>query len=223
MPEASIRQAVNLSEDWMVLVFLFALFSLAYTRRVHPARILRLWNSIWNIRVMRQTIREEPNTPRANLLFNTVFYTLAGLVAYVSIKCYRPDIAEQQGALLYPALVLSVLAIYTIKRLTLRAITFISDGDFSLNEYEYSVFLTNRMLGLVLLPIALFVVYFPIYQAKALIGISIFLVFAMLCYRIIRSVLTAIESGVTPFYILFYICTLEILPSALGIKWLVTI
>jgi hypothetical protein len=77
MPEGTLREAVNLSEDWMVLVFLFTLVSLAYTRRVHPARIFRLWNSMWNIRTMRQTIREEPNTPRANLLFNSVFYLQA--------------------------------------------------------------------------------------------------------------------------------------------------
>jgi len=44
---------------------------------------------------------------------------------------------------------------------------------------------------------------------------------AFISYRIIRALITALESGVTPFYILFYICTLEILPSALGIKWLI--
>jgi hypothetical protein len=56
--------------------------SLAYTRRVHPSRISRLWNSVWNIRTMRQTIREEPNTPRANLLFNQSLYLQEALITY---------------------------------------------------------------------------------------------------------------------------------------------
>jgi hypothetical protein len=221
MPEATLREAVNLSEDWMVLVFLFTLVSLAYTRRVHPARIFRLWNSMWNIRTMRQTIREEPNTPRANLLFNSVFYLQAGLIAYAGIKYFRPDI-KLHGVLPFLSLVGILFGIYLLKRIVLRSIAVLSAGDFSLSEYEYSVFLTNRMLGLLLFPLALAIAYFPTQQAASIIIGSAAIILLAISYRLIRSLLTAVESGVTPFYILFYICTLEILPSALGIKWLIT-
>jgi hypothetical protein len=221
MPEATLREAVNLSEDWMILVFLFTLVSLAYTRRVHPARIFRLWNSMWNIRTMRQTIREEPNTPRANLLFNSVFYLQAGLVAYAGIKCFRPD-ERLSGVLPYLSLVGILFGIYLAKRILLRALAVLSAGDYSLSEYEYSVFLTNRMLGLLLFPLALSIAYFPSQQAASIIIVSAAIILLAISYRLIRSLLTAVESGVTPFYILFYICTLEILPSALGIKWLIT-
>jgi hypothetical protein len=221
MPEATLREAVNLSEDWMILIFLFTLVSLAYTRRVHPARIFRLWNSMWNIRTMRQTIREEPNTPRANLLFNTIFYLQAGLALYAGIGYFKPNI-QTGGPLLYALIVASVFGIYLAKRITLRAISILTAGDFSLSEYEYSVSLTNRMLGLVLFPLGLAIAYFPVYQAKNIIVLSGVLIVLTLVYRLLRSILTAVESGVTPFYILFYICTLEILPSALGIKWFIT-
>ena len=221
MPEGTLREAVNLSEDWMVLVFLFTLVSLAYTRRVHPARIFRLWNSMWNIRTLRQTIREEPNTPRANLLFNSVFYLQAGIIAYAGIKCFRPDI-NLNGVLPYLTLVGILFGIYLLKRILLRSIAVLSAGDFSLSEYEYSVFLTNRMLGLLLFPLALAIAYFPSQQAASIIVGSAAIILIAISYRLIRSLLTAVESGVTPFYILFYICTLEILPSALGIKWLIT-
>ena len=217
MPEATLREAVNLSEDWMVLVFLFTLVSLAYTRRVHPARIFRLWNSMWNIRTMRQTIREEPNTPRANLLFNSVFYLQAGLVAYAGIKCFRPD-ERLSGVLPYLSLVGILFGIYLGKRILLRALAVLSAGDYSLSEYEYSVFLTNRMLGLLLFPLALSIAYFPSQQAASIIIVSAAIILLAISYRLIRSLLTAVESGVTPFYILFYICTLEILPTAIGIR-----
>jgi hypothetical protein len=221
MPEATLRQTVNLSEDWMILVFLFTLVSLAYTRRVHPARIFRLWKSMWNIRTMRQTIREEPNTPRANLLFNSVFYLQAGLIAYSGIKFFRPDL-KLMGVIPYLSLVGVLLGIYLLKKIVLRSIAVLSAGDFSLSEYEYSVFLTNRMLGLLLFPLATAIAYFPTQQAAGIIIGSAVITLLAISYRLIRSLLTAVESGVTLFYILFYICTLEILPSALGIKWLIT-
>jgi hypothetical protein len=221
MPEAIVRQPENLSEDWMILVFVFTLVCLAYTRKVHPARISRLWNSMWNIRTMRQTIREEPNTPRANLLFNTVFYLQAALVVYSGVKCFRPAFSLN-GALTYLAIVAILFGIYLLKRITLRGISLLSAGDFSLTEYEYSIFLTNRMLGLVLFPLGLCIAYFPITQAAGLIITGGIIIATTILYRLIRSILTAVESGVTPFYILFYICTLEILPTAIGIKWLMS-
>lgn len=221
MPEATLREAVNLSEDWMILVFLFTLLSIGYTRKFHPSRIFRLWSSVWNIRTMRQTMREEPNTPRANFLFNTVFCLQAALIAYAAIKCNRPDLVHSGSFWMYGSLTVVVFILYLVKSFTLKTVSLISDGDFSLSEYEYSVFLTNRVLGLVLLPLSLSIVYFPVYQAKTIIFISILMVGLVVAYRLIRSLLAAVESGVTPFYILFYICTLEILPTALGVKWVI--
>jgi hypothetical protein len=114
------------------------------------------------------------------------------------------------------------MGVYFLKQITIYAVGLLSDGDFSLDEYGYHVFLTNRLLGLILFPMAALIVYFPIYQAEYILLAGVGIVILFIAYRIIRSLLTALESGVTPFYILFYICTLEILPSALGIKWLIT-
>ena len=222
MPEPTIRQAVNLSEDWMILVFLFTLVSLAYTRRVHPARIFRLWSSMWNVRTMRQSIREEPNTPRANLLFNTVFYLQTALLLYGAINLFRPEV-NFRGITYYLILVGVVFGVYLIKLIGLRAIGLLGDGDFSLSEYEYRIFLTNRLVGLLFFPLGLSMVYFPINYAESIIWISGITSVFVIIYRTIRALLTALETGVTPFYILFYICTLEFLPFALCVKWLMTI
>jgi len=221
MPEATLRHAYNLSEDWMVIIFLFSLVGLAYNRRVHPARILRLWKGMWSVRSMRQTMREDPNTPRSNLLFNATYYANAALTAFAAVKLFRPQFS-MNGILLYALLLAVLLGIYFLKQITIYAVGLLSDGDFSLDEYGYHVFLTNRLLGLLLFPLAALIVYFPTQQAEYLLlaGLAIMAVF--IAYRIIRSLFTALESGVTPFYILFYICTLEILPSALGIKWLIS-
>lgn len=221
MPEATLRHAYNLSEDWMVVIFLFSLVGLAYNRRVHPARILRLWKGMWNVRSMRQTMREDPNTPRSNLLFNATYYPNASLIAFAAVKLFRPQFS-MNGILLYAILLAVLLGIYLLKQLTIYAVGLLSDGDFSLDEYGYHVFLTNRLLGLLLFPLAAFIVYFPTQQAEYLLLAGLGVVAVFIAYRIIRSLITALESGVTPFYILFYICTLEILPTALGIKWLIS-
>jgi len=218
MLEALPRANPNLSEDWMILVFLASLIGLAYTRRVHPTRINRLWNSAWNIRTMRQTIREEPNTPRANLIFNTSFYLQAALVIYCALKYSNHAWFSLQGLGFYLILVAAVFGVYLTKRLSIRLIKFVADADFGLGEYEYAVFMMNRLLGILIVPVSMLIVYAPtVFLPQIFIG-GLILVSILLIYRLLRSLMTALELGIAPFYILFYICTLEILPTAIGIR-----
>ena len=218
MNEAILRTPVNLSEDWMILVFLFAIVALAYTRRLYPARLARLWKSTWNVRALRQAIREEPNTPRASLLFNVSFYLIFSLVLFLLIKYSGIKPLGYSGLLLYIVLLACVAVIYLIKTVGIRLVQMMADGDFGLTEYEYNVFLVNRMIGLALFPFALLLAYYPLSNIQLIFNIAIGLIILMVVYRMVRGLLNALSQGVPPFYILFYICTLEILPLAVCIK-----
>lgn len=218
MNEIILRPPVNLSEDWMIVIFLFALVSLAYTRKLYPARLARLWKSTWNVRALRQAIREEPNTPRASLLFNISFYLVFSLVIFLVIKYFGIEPLGYSGILLYIVLLAGVAGIYLLKAIGIRLVQIMADGDFGLTEYEYNVFLMNRMIGLILLPFALFMAYAPTAEIKPVFYAVVAICVLMIVYRMMRGLINALSEGVPPFYIFFYICTLEILPLAVCIK-----
>ncbi len=218
MNEIILRTPVNLSEDWMILIFLFAVVSVAYTRRLYPARLARLWKSTWNVRALRQTIREEPNTPRASWLFNISFYLIFSLVIFLIVKYAGLQPLGYSGILLYIILLVGVAGIYLLKAIGIRLVQVLADGDFGLSEYEYNVFLINRMIGLILLPFALFMAYAPTAEIKPVFYTVTAICGLMIAYRMIRGLINALMQGVPPFYIFFYICTLEILPLAVCIK-----
>ncbi len=218
MNEIILRPPVNLSEDWMILVFLFALVALAYTRRLYPARLARLWKSTWNVRALRQAIREEPNTPRASLLFNISFYLTFSLVIFLVVKYFGLEPPGYSGILLYLILLAAIAGIYLLKTIGIRLVQLMADGDFGLREYEYNVFLMNRMIGLILLPFALFMAYAPTAEIRPIFFTVIAICGLMIAYRMIRGLINALSEGVPPFYIIFYICTLEILPLAVCFK-----
>jgi len=196
----------------MILVFLFALVTLAYTRRYHPLRISRLWNSTWNVRILRQAIREEPNTPRANLLFNLSFFLMTALVIYLIVKYYHLTPLGLSGFALYLLLIAGVVGAYLIKTLSIRFVQMIADGDYGLTEYEYNVFLINRVIGLLLFPVTLFLAYSPLIVISPFVTFALVVFIIMIIYRMFRGLFNAAGSGVPLFYIFFYICTLEILP-----------
>ena len=218
MNELVPRPAVNLSEDWMILIVVFSLATLAYPRSNYPLRISRLWTSMWNIRILRQAIREEPNTPRANLLFNISFYLQASLILFLTLKFFGIQPFGWSGFLLYALLLLCVVGAYAIKIVGIRIVQILGDGDFGLTEYEYNIFLMNRGIGLFLLPVSALLAYLPkLHIQPFLLGAA--LIFGlMIIYRMGRGLVNAASEGIPVFYIFFYICTLEILPIIVCVK-----
>ncbi len=218
MNELISRPATALAEDWMFLVFLFSVATLAYTRSNYPLRISRLWNSMWNVRILRQAIREEPNTPRANLLFNAAFYLLSSLIIYLTLKRYDLHPLGLQGFLMFLLLLGCIVTAYTLKTVGIRAVQLMGDGDFGLTEYEYNVFLMNRGLGIFLLPVAALLAYLPFNIIDPFLLLAAALFGLMVIYRMIRGLINAASEGIPIFYIFFYICTLEILPLVVCVK-----
>ncbi|MFN0030936.1 MAG: DUF4271 domain-containing protein [Flavobacteriales bacterium] len=218
MNEMIERPASNLAEDWMFLVFLFCTATLAYTRSSYPARISRLWNSMWNVRIMRQAIREEPNTPRANLLFNVSFYLLASLIVFLTLKRYGIGILGTSGSLMYVLLLTCLVVAYAVKSVGIRVVQMLGHGDFGLTEYEYNIFLMNRGLSLFLLPVAALLAYLPLQMLGYFFVAAAFIFALMVVYRMVRGLLNAASQSLPVFYIFFYICTLEILPMVVCVK-----
>lgn len=202
----------------MILVFLLIIAPIAWTKATQPGRLNRVWQSSINIRLLRQVIREEPNTTRATWILNSAFYLSASLFIYLTIKFYlfgkyQMSLPWQlNGVLLYLILLVSLCVTYFIKSLTPSFVSFFSGRDNGLSEYRFTIHLTNRLSVFILFPSALAAAYLPLGQAEYAILTGLFLWCFVLLYRLLRASLNALQSGVPVFYILFYICTLEILP-----------
>jgi hypothetical protein len=212
MEHLVIRPITKLAEDWMFIVFLLGVLALAWTKYFNPGRLARSMQSAFNIRLMRQVIREESRTPRENVLFNFVYFTQLALFVFLLCKYWAISIFGFSGIVLYLMLIAFVLVVYALKALGIAAIRFIANGDFGLAEYQYHLFLVYRLAGIVLVPINAIICYSDIalsihfaWAAVAVIGVAF-------VYRLFRGLFSGLSSGVSPFYIFFYICTLEILP-----------
>jgi hypothetical protein len=112
------------------------------------------------------------------------------------------------------------VAVYIVKRIGINVTQYLSDGDFGLSEYAYNINLINRVIGIFLFPLVVFLVYLPKNQSITFWYIAILVVGLMVLYRIIRGILNALQVNVPLFYIFFYICTLEILPWVFGARML---
>jgi hypothetical protein len=207
------RQELLLAEDWMFFVFLLCILLITWSRLSEPGQLRRMLNSAFNIRLMRQEMREETQHRNTRIIYLTVFSFMTGMCIYAAIRLAAPDVfPDIHPALFYLVLSAFVGFIYFGKSLVVRLVSLVAAGDFSLSEYLYSLLHLNQVSGILLLPMMLVVAYSNQKSAFAVLIAAAGMLGLMMLYRWFRGITSALSNGVPLFYIFFYLCTLEILP-----------
>jgi len=112
----------------------------------------------------------------------------------------------------------AIVGAYMVKIISTRLLGFI----FEVQEYVYNIVLFNKTVGLVLFPITLCLAYAHQIPQNWLVGAGIVSWAIVLLYRLVRlSWIGLSVRGVSLFYIILYLCTLEILPFVVIVKVLV--
>ena len=87
-------------------------------------------------------------------------------------------------------------------------------------EYLYNSFIFNKLMGMAILPLLLFVVYTTGILQKAFFWLTLATVVLVIIMRLIRGVVFSFKKDVSIFYMFLYLCALEISPLVLLYRWL---
>lgn len=216
-----LRNHSQMSETWMIPVFVICLLGLAWVRVNYGRRVPQLFSNLINVRLMRQTMREElVLTHRASLVLSGFFILQFGLLWYLVSVNWNLETVVGTGFEMYWKMTLLVVLVYFIKLLFIRVIQWITMGEHTLNEYEYAIFLSNKSLGLLLFPLLLCVIFLDPVGARYVLIASIGIALVFYLFRVIRGIFSAFTQSVRPVYIILYLCTLEILPLLLLVKFI---
>jgi len=226
-----VRTSTSLLEPWMLLVFLLIAAAHAWIRMNYPRRINKLFRSFLNVRLMRQTMREELSlSHRGSMLLSLTFVLIIALAVYEIIAMWIPN-KWPQGLSFYLVIAGIILLLYLLKFAGIWFIQNITEGDYQLNEYKFSVFLHNKLLGIIAIPLVILLTTTPLFYydgeqiqrsfwAEILVTSTAFTVVLTYLIRIIRGIIAAWQIKLPTVYIIFYLCTLEFLPIALFVKYL---
>lgn len=209
----------NLAAPWVFWVFLISLMVLAYLKVNYQKGIGDLFRTMGNRRLLIQVMREElSSSNRAASLLLIVFFLSAGMLFYHLHQLFHISLLPGNGLLSYLQISGVLVFAYLIKSLTIRFVGLLSNGEQGLLEYDYTFWLYNKTLGILLLPLLIFGTYVGTPLARYFILFSIGLMMIFYLLRIGRGILHAIQYRVRAFYIILYLCTLEILPLAILFK-----
>jgi hypothetical protein len=133
---------------------------------------------------------------------------------------YSSELDIQPVAALWIAL--TIFGVYVVKIISTRMLGFVFEVKEAAREYAYNIVLFNKTVGLLLFPVTLLLAYARQIPSSWLIGLGLGLWGLVLLYRLLRlSFIGFSVRGVSIFYIILYLCTLEILPVLVIIKLLI--
>jgi hypothetical protein len=203
-----------------LLVGLMLVF--AVLRQVFPKYFNDLFRVFFRTTLKQKQVREQLlQTPLPSLIMNGFFVVTSGLYISLLLGHYHHNPFENFWLLtFYTCLAIGI--VYLVKFIGLRFSGWIFNISEATDSYTFIVFITNKMIGILLLPFIVLLAFSDgqIYSAAlvlswCIVGGLIFYRF-ILSYGIIRN-----QIKVNLFHFFLYLCAFEIAPLLLIYKVLI--
>jgi len=220
--EISRFENINIGNDWLVGVILFAFFLIASVKFLFGKYLSKLTDSIFNSNTANSLFLERNiSMIKGSLMMNLLFVVNISLFAinvmdYFDIRIRQGDDLEQFMLVFF---MISIL--YVAKYVLIKGLGYVFKVKNESKEYLFTIFLYNKNLGLFLFPIIIALPFVQVNAVVSLINIGFLMILFFLFLRISRGMKILIRKHVSIFYMILYLCALEILPLLMIYKLVV--
>lgn len=210
-----------MERDWLFwpLAALFVFFVLTrYKNRNFINQIVTsVFYSRMSVRIFNE--RNESTSPVIQSLLFFYFLT-AGIFVYMSLNYYKLTISYFNGFVFFVVLSLLFVFLYFLKVAAIKILGYIFYQKKVVREYIHNVKLFNITTGILLLPLSICIPFLNAYiiDESSLIYTGFFAYIVLFILQLLRGFYVSYRQGVSLFYILLYLCVLEIIPFAIIVK-----
>ena len=209
LPERNIGKN---SPDWAIAIFIvgFALF--ATVRLLFEKYLSQLLLSSINYAASLRMFRERSvSLTHASTLLDAIFYLVFSLLSFQILEMANIHWFVS-GFYMYLLILLGVVAFFNLKKVSYFLQGSISENLLESQEFIFNMNLYNRISGLFLLPICLVIAFTPLESPYVVAVVGIVAVLASYVLLILRGIKILLRKHFSIFYLILYLCTLEILP-----------
>ena len=199
--------------DWLLFLLVFSTIILGWIRVFYNKYLRDIiqagHNNQWSKRVL-----EEKNAvlQRVSFFLNIAFVLNFSIFLFLTLNYYEIHFLNLYGYMQFVFILGSIIAVYIVKFIYLKIFGFIILEYKAINEYIHNVFLYNKIVGLVFFPIIWFIPFIDSEYSKYFIYVGLLAFVLAFLFRIVRGIINCIKINVSIFYIILYLCALEILP-----------
>jgi len=210
------------SYDTMFYLLILMLFYFSVVKLFFGKYLANLLTLFFRASMRQQQLREQVlQSPFPSLLLNIMFVISGGLYGAFLLRFYKfgsPD--DFWIYFLYCVVVLAVL--YLLKYLLIRMIGWIFNISRTAETYLFVVFMTNKIIGIFLLPFLVLISFSGPVISEIAVTISIIMTGVFYIYRFLGSFsILHKEIKISGLHFILYLCAFEIAPLLLIYKVLV--
>jgi Domain of unknown function (DUF4271) len=206
--------------DWMILIILVIAFLYSLVRSTSKSQ-----SSGFTRYFLFRGINDPVSRDMGGLfhwqstLLNLVSFIIIGLFSYSAASFFNIIPAGIRGIILW----LIAFGII-ISAVTLRHVTCILTGSASgqrevFTRYLLSIYQSYRFGALFIFVIVILIFYTRLFPVKHLIMTGIFVLGLMYLIRVIRLFIIFLNRNISIFYLILYLCALEILPVLIVVRY----
>src|SRR5690554_2198536 len=153
-----------------------------------------------------------------SFLMNVLFYATSSIFIYQILVLFERPFAGMEGPIQLPMMAGFILVLLTAKSLVYHLVALIFDVRPATRRYLTYAGVANKAFGVLLLPLIVLIPFVDDFLQIYLIKGGIGLFSALYLLQLSHSIRTNFRSLVSGYYIILYLCSLEILPLALLFK-----
>ena len=112
-----------------------------------------------------------------------------------------------------------IITIITLRHIICFLTGKISNENHAFNEYIITIYLSYRIMALVLFILVILISYTSIFPVKTLILAGLVTIATLYLMRLIRLFLIFMKSNISILYLILYLCALEFLPVVVTVKY----
>ncbi|MDP4207496.1 MAG: DUF4271 domain-containing protein [Bacteroidota bacterium] len=218
------RERSESSLDWIPLILLLTLFIFSWMKILYQKYIFQVISGIINYQASVRLYRER------NVLFqnmsiglNLIFSLNVGLLIFFFIQYFKLPQVYSNDTICIAIYNFGIILIINIKTVIIRIIGYLFQKQDEFHEYVHNINLYNKNIGLFLFPVVILFPYIADQIKPAVIWAGLLIWGIMILFRTIRGFQIIIRKEVSPFYLILYLCTVEILPVLILIKLTATL
>jgi hypothetical protein len=210
--------------DWLLGIFLFLVFLFVWIRIFYSKFFGALASALVSFQLSVKLFQERNVLQRrVSIILDFIYIIVTAVFVFELIEYTGFAGTGMTGFNLF-LLLINILMLYSVLRIIILRLTgtlFLVTPLFS--EYIHNTFVVNKGLGILLFPIVIMAHYMPYKMIPVILILGVTLYSVAMLYKSFRAYQIIIRRDVLIFYLILYLCTLEILPLLLGYKFVTSL
>jgi Domain of unknown function (DUF4271) len=217
---ATVNQEQERANKDPIFYFLLSLIIfLSFLRYFFSRYFFNLFRVFFNTSLRQGQLTDQLlQAKQASMFFNILFFFTAGVYIYFLLLSVN-WLTEKDNLWIMLICSFCMAAIYFFKYLNMKFTGWLTGEQAAANTYLFIIFLINKIVGILLIPVIIIIAFSPDYLKKSAIVISVLMVGVMFLLRFLRSFsLLHRQIKVSRLHFFLYIIGIEALPVLLIYK-----